>query len=420
MAATPLTAEWSLRQRYLATRQVSESLCSPLLIEDYQTQSCPEASPPKWHLAHVTWFFETFLLKPYHDGYCTQFPGFDRLFNSYYESIGKFHPREQRGHLARPAVEEVYRYRRAVDHAMEALCDRLERTPDDHVLSFIELGIHHEQQHQELLCMDIKANFSVNPLKPVYRGDLPRRQVAATAPVQWHEQAGDLYEIGHAGPGFGYDNECPRHRVYLPPYRVANRLVTNAEYLEFIAAGGYGQAGLWLSDGWAHSRRHDWRHPLYWERDEADGWLEMTLGGWRALDLHAPVCHVSYYEAEAFARWAGQRLPTEAELEVVLAQKPLCGNFFDQGFLHPQPAAPDGQWFGDLWTWTGSAYLPYPGFRPLAGSAGEYNGKFMCNQMVLRGGSCATSQNHMRASYRNFFYPHERWPFCGIRLAADL
>lgn len=406
----------SLRQRYREMRHITQSICAPLITEDYQIQARLEASPPKWHLAHVTWFFETFLLRPELPGYCPDFPGFDVLFNSYYEAVGKFHPRPERGLLSRPSVEEVYRYRRVVDAAMEDLFDQLEKTPDERVMAFIELGIEHEQQHQELLCMDIKYNFSVNPLKPAYRSDLPHRTVAAAPPVQWHEQAAGVYDIGHSGPGFAYDNESPRHRVYLHDYRLANRLVTNGEYLEFIEAGGYQTVAYWLSDGWAHVRRHDWQHPLYWEK-QASGWLEMTLGGWRALDLHAPVCHISYYEAEAYARWADKRLPTEAELEVVLAQKAMIGNFFDQGFFHPQPAGPDGQWFGDLWTWTASAYLPYPGFKTLAGAAGEYNGKFMCNQMVLRGGCCATSQNHMRASYRNFFYPHDRWQFSGIRLA---
>lgn len=416
----PAIAPSELRRRYRAVRAVTETLCAPLLTEDYQTQAAAEASPPKWHIAHVTWFFETFLLKPHHPDYRAGFPGFEVLFNSYYESIGKFHPRNQRGHLARPSVEEVYRYRRTVDAAMEALFDLLEQQPDAGICGFIELGLHHEQQHQELLCMDIKANFAVNPLKPAYRHDLPRRTVESTRPMRWVELGEGLHEIGHVrGSGFAFDNESPRHRVWLDRYRVADRLVTNGEYLAFMESGAYAQAAHWLSDGWAHIRRHDWQHPLYWERDGQGGWLEMTLGGWRPLDPHAPVCHVSYYEAEAYARWAGQRLPTEAELEVVLAQQPLQGNTFDQGFLHPMPAGPEGQWHGDLWTWTGSAYLPYPGFKPLEGSAGEYNGKFMCNQMVLRGGCCATSLDHLRASYRNFFYPHDRWAFTGIRLAGN-
>ncbi|MDZ7858673.1 ergothioneine biosynthesis protein EgtB [Sphaerotilus sp.] len=407
-----------LRRRYRAVRAVTESLCAPLLTEDYQTQSRLEASPPKWHIAHVTWFFETFLLRTHLPGHELRFAGFDVLFNSYYESIGQFHPRDQRGLLARPSVEEVYRYRRAIDAGMEALFDRLDREPDTTIEGFIELGLHHEQQHQELLCMDIKAHFAANPLRPVYRADLPRHTVEATVPMRWVEQGEGLHEIGHApGSGFAFDNESPRHRVWLDGYQLADRLVTNGEYLAFIEAGGYSQARWWLSDGWAHIRRHGWQHPLYWVRDGEGGWLEMTLGGWRKLDVHAPVCHVSYYEAEAFARWAGARLPTEAEIEVVQARQPLRGNFFDQGFLQPMPAGPDGQWWGDLWTWTGSAYLPYPGFRPLEGSAGEYNGKFMCNQMVLRGGCCATSIDHMRASYRNFFCPPDRWAYTGIRLA---
>lgn len=413
----------ALRQRYDRVRQTSELICAPLLTEDYQTQSVVEASPPKWHLAHVSWFFETFLLKPHHPDYTPRFAGFEVLFNSYYESIGQFHPRDRRGVLARPSVDEVYRYRRTIDAAMAELFDMLERQPDAQIAAFIELGLQHEQQHQELLCMDIKSHFAANPLKPAYRPDLPVITVEQTAPLRWAEQPEGLYEIGHArGRGFAFDNESPRHRVWLDAHALADRLVTNGEYLAFIEAGGYREARWWLSDGWAHIRRHGWQHPLYWERDggeRANGWGEMTLGGWRRLDPHAPVCHVSYYEAEAYARWAGARLPTEPELEIALAARPRQGNFFDQGLLHPMPAGPDGQWWGDLWTWTGSAYLPYPGFRPLEGSAGEYNGKFMCNQMVLRGGCCATSADHLRASYRNFFYPHDRWPFTGIRLARD-
>ncbi|QTR45451.1 ergothioneine biosynthesis protein EgtB [Thiothrix litoralis] len=407
-----------LRQHYQYVRQVSEQICAPLVTEDYQIQSIEETSPPKWHLAHVTWFFETFLLKLHSKDYQPFHPQFEILFNSYYETVGKLHPRPKRGLLARPTVKEVYAYRHTVDKAMDVLFDMLEQYPDDKIQSFIELGLNHEQQHQELMCMDIKHNFSVNPLKPAYRSDLPTSPVGNTFAVQWHEQTAGVYEVGHDGNGFAYDNEAPRHPQYVPEFKLANRLVTNGEYLAFIEDGGYQQVDLWLSDGWHHINQYGWQYPLYWQRD-GQFWQEMTLGGLRLLNPHEPVSHVSYYEADAYARWAGKRLPTEAEVEIVLAGKPLQGNFFDQEHLHPQPATVDGQWFGDLWAWTATDYHPYPGFKPLEGSAGEYNGKFMCNQKVLRGGCCATSLDHMRVTYRNFFYPHERWAFTGIRMADN-
>jgi ergothioneine biosynthesis protein EgtB len=407
-----------LRDRYRQIRKTSETLCAPLVVEDYQTQAILETSPPKWHLAHVTWFFETFLLKPHHQDYIPFHPRYAVLFNSYYETVGKFHPRPQRGLLARPTVEEIYAYRRAVDEAMSAFFDRLERQPDERLLFFIELGLNHEQQHQELLLMDIKYNFSVNPLKPAYRNDLQPHGRGAAPAIAWHEQAAGLHEIGHDGEGFAYDNESPRHPHYLPDFKLAKRLTSNGEYLAFIEDGGYSRPELWLSDGWRHINQNDWRNPHYWERD-GDDWLQMTLGGPVPLDLHEPVCHVSYYEADAYARWAGKRLPTEAEIEVVSASKPMAGNFLEQDRLHPMPSGDEGQWHGDLWAWTSTAYHPYPGFKPLEGPAGEYNGKFMCNQMVMRGGACVTPQTHMRASYRNFFYPHDRWQFGGIRLACD-
>jgi ergothioneine biosynthesis protein EgtB len=406
-----------LRKRYQKVRQVSEAICAPLETEDYQIQSIVETSPPKWHLAHVTWFFETFLLKPHYRDYQPFHPQFEFLFNSYYETVGKFHPRPKRGLLTRPIVSEVYAYRQAVDEAMAGLFDRLEQYPDDNIQSFIELGLNHEQQHQELLCMDIKHNFAANPLKPAYRNDLTITEMANTTALHWHEQEVGLYEIGHSDSGFAYDNELPRHLHYLPDFKLANRLVTNWEYLAFMQDRGYQRVDLWLADGWHHINQHAWRHPLYWEQDEGGNWLEMTLSGLRPLNPHEPVSHISYYEADAYARWASKRLPTEAEIEVVLADKIITGNFFGQGALHPMPANSEGQWYGDLWTWTSTAYHPYPGFKPLSGSAGEYNGKFMSNQMVLRGGCCVTSQDHMRVSYRNFFYPHDRWQFSGIRLA---
>lgn len=410
--------QW-LRERYRSIRALSERICAPLEVEDYQVQSIVETSPPKWHLAHMSWFFETFVLTAYLDGYRPYHPAFEHLFNSYYETLGHAYPRPKRGLLARPTVPEVYAYRKAIDGAMDTLFDGLQQDPDVQLLALIELGLNHEQQHQELLYMDIKHNFSVNPLRPAYRNDLPDREGMESDPLEWHAQPGGVYEIGHDPDGetFAYDNENPRHSQYLEDFLLADRLVTNREYLSFIEDEGYQRSELWLADGWYHIRRHEWQHPLYWEPDGEGGWLEMTLGGLRPLRPDEPVSHVSYFEADAYARWAGRRLPTEAELEVVLEQMPVCGNFAEEGVLHPAPATKDGQWFGDLWRWSATAYHPYPGFRPYAGSAGEYNGKFMSNQMVLRGGCCVTPRDHVRASYRNFFYPHDRWQFSGIQLA---
>jgi ergothioneine biosynthesis protein EgtB len=400
--------------RYRAVRARTEALCRPLAADDYQVQSVLETSPPKWHIAHVTWFFETFVLRPYASAYRVFHPGYAHLFNSYYETVGSFHPRAARGVLSRPTVEEVYDYRAHVDAAVAAL---LQEAGDDiwgEVSGRVTLGLHHEQQHQELLLMDIKRNFFANPLRPAYAPALPA--AARAAPLEWLAQDGATARIGHAGGGFGFDNESPRHPVLLHSHRIASRPVTNGEYLAFIEAGGYRDAALWLADGWAKAREAGWQAPLYWEK--IDGrWWEMTLAGMQPLEEAAPVVHVSYYEADAYARWAGARLPLESELEAQLAARPVEGNFVESGRLHP--AAGDGQWYGDVWEWTASAYLPYPGFRPAAGSLGEYNGKFMVNQMVLRGGCCATPRDHVRASYRNFFYPHDRWPFAGIRLARD-
>ena len=370
----------ALRVRYQQVRHISEQICAPLEIEDYQIQSIVETSPPKWHLAHVTWFFETFLLKPHDKNYQVFHPQFELLFNSYYQTLGNFHPRAQRGLLSRPLVKEIYAYRQAIDDAMAKLFDKLEQYPDELVLFFIELGINHEQQHQELMCMDIKHNFFVNPLKPAYRKDLMILTASSIPAMQWHNQGAGMYEIGHNDASFAYDNESPRHPQYLPDFQLANRLVTNAEYLAFIESRGYQRVELWLSDGWQHIQQHDWQHPLYWQQQD-NHWLEMTLAGMRKLDPHQPVCHISYYEADAYARWAGKRLPTEAEIEVVLADKIIAGNFFDQDSLHPMPAGDEGQWYGDLWTWTSTAYYAYPGFKPLAGSVGEYNGKFrLCHR----------------------------------------
>jgi ergothioneine biosynthesis protein EgtB len=412
----------ALVKEYRSVRADSEALCAPLAIEDYGVQAMPDASPPKWHLAHTTWFFENFILQPHAPDYRVFHPRFGFLFNSYYETVGSFFPRAQRGLLARPTVEEVYRYRAHVDAAMLEL---LETAPEP-VRTDLEcrtvLGLNHEQQHQELLLTDIKYNFAINPLRPAYHA-APEAEPHPAPPLAWLDFSGGPRDIGHAGPGFAYDNETPRHRVLLRDYRLASRPVSNGEFLEFMAAGGYRRPEVWLSDGWAAVRQKGFEAPLYWERIEGE-WWQMTLAGLKRLDAHEPVCHVSFYEADAFARWRGKRLPTEAEWECAAAACAIRGNFRDSGLYHPtaadrvSPGKP-AQIFGNVWEWTQSAYAPYPGFKPLAGSLGEYNGKFMCNQLVLRGGSCATPRSHIRATYRNFFYPADRWQFSGVRLAED-
>jgi len=412
----------SLLSAYERVRGFTERLCEPLEIEDYVLQTTVEASPPKWHLAHVSWFFETFLLKPFLPGYQSFNSAYAHLFNSYYEQTeAGFWPRPERGLLSRPTVAEVYDYRRHVDEAMARLLTDCPPAHAEMVRARVEIGLNHEQQHQELLVTDIKYNLAYNPLRPAYRSDLPATSATETASLTFSGFEGGLHWFGASGDGFAYDNESPRHQRFVEPFRLADRLVTNGEYQAFIDAGGYRDPALWLSDGWAQVQSQGWRAPLYWE--ELDGqWHETTLGGRRALNPAAPVCHVSYFEADAYARWAGRRLPTEFEWEHAAAGRPVHGHFADDGRLHPQPASGEGpleQLFGDCWEWTASAYLPYPRYRAVDGALGEYNGKFMSGQMVLRGGSCATSASHARACYRNFFYPHERWQFKGIRLAED-
>ena len=398
-----------------------------------------DASPPKWHLAHTTWFFETFLLKPFATGYQPFHPQFEYLFNSYYNGVGAQYPRPRRGLMSRPTVAEVLDYRRHVDEAMADLLDR----DDPEVRQRLVLGLHHEQQHQELLLTDIKYNLGNNPLRPAYRHDLPGRAAegAVTAPGApgWVEFDGGVFEIGSAtGTRFCFDNETPRHQVLLRPYRLADRLVTNGEFLEFVESGAYQRPELWLSDAWSalHGRSAPGvveadpvrgSGPLYWYREDGC-WFEYQLAGPAELVPDAPVTHISFYEADAFARWCGKRLPTEQEWEHAAAAQPVQGNFADAGRLQPAAAPPpvltDGaaplrQIYGDVWEWTASPYGPYPGYQPLAGTLGEYNGKFMSNQLVLRGGSCVTQPGHVRAGYRNFFYPGDRWQFSGIRLASD-
>lgn len=414
--STQTTERDTLLENFRKVRRDTELICTKLEIDDYQIQSIPETSPPKWHIAHVTWFFEEFVLSYFNPDYKPFHPRFSFLFNSYYETVGNMQPRPRRGMLSRPTVEEVYRYRHYVNEHMLSLTMNVSKALWDDYFARVMLGLNHEQQHQELLLMDIKHNLSVNPLKPAYNQHLVHKSSERNV-MKWIDQSGGVTEIGHDGEGFAFDNERPRHQLLLHDHQLASRLVTNEEYLAFMDDEAYSRPELWLADGWSLLNRELWKHPLYWEAIEGE-WWQFTLGGMRKLESHEPVCHLSYYEAEAYARWAGKRLPTEAELETILAEVDVEGNFMNHNLLHPLSGS--GQWFGDVWEWTSSAYSPYPGFQPLEGSMGEYNGKFMCNQMVLRGGCCVTPQLHVRASYRNFFYPHDRWQFAGLRLAGDL
>ena len=419
-AQVSLTDQETQLARYREVRRTTERLCRPLAIEDQVLQAMPDVSPTKWHLAHVSWFFETFLLAPHLAGYEPIDPTYAFLFNSYYNGVGPQFSRPARGHLSRPTVAEVLAYRAWVDRGMERLLARMDTGPAGALASLVELGLNHEQQHQELILTDIKYNLAVNPLHPVYHAvDLPRG--AATAPIEWRELRGGLVPIGYDGAAFAFDNEGPRHTVYLHPFRLAGRPTTNGEYLEFIDAGGYRTPESWLSEGWRVVQERGWQAPLYWER-HGEAWWTQTLSGFVPVDLHAPVTHVSYYEADAYARWRGRRLPTEPEWEHAAADAPVRGHLQERGIFHPLPVATDeplAQLFGDVWEWTQSAYAPYPGYRAVPGAIGEYNGKFMVSQLVLRGGSCVTPASHIRASYRNFFPPDARWQFSGIRLAED-
>ena len=405
----------TLTDRFFATRALTESLAAPLSAEDQTVQSMPDVSPTKWHRAHTTWFFETFLLAATLDRYRVFHPAYGYLFNSYYEGVGARYPRHDRGLVSRPGIEEIARYRRFVDEAMASVVE----DPDPAVVGLVELGIQHEQQHQELLLMDIKHVLSRNPLLPAYDALCPAPAAPGGAPT-WVEHAGGLRHLGHPGGGFSFDNEGPRHLVHVGPFALAELPVTCGEWLAFIDDGGYHRPELWLSDGWATVQSEQWECPLYWSLVDAQ-WHEFTLGGPFAVNPGQPVCHVSYYEADAFARWAGYRLPTEAEWEVAAAGHAVEGHLLDQSRLHPTPVDPDSTSpFGDVWQWTSSAYSPYPGFEPAEGAVGEYNGKFMVNQYVLRGGSCVTPTGHLRTTYRNFFPPSSRWAFAGLRMARNV
>lgn len=408
-------------RRYAEVRRLSEQICAPLAIEDYVIQTMPDASPPKWNLAHTAWFFETFLLRQFQRNYQEFHPQFGYLFNSYYEAVGDRHPRPRRGLLSRPTVDEVLQYRHYVDDAMQGLIESAEETVWAAAEPLIELGLNHEQQHQELMLSDLKHILAENPLKPVYQDELLAAAVE-TAPLVWHNFPGGVVDIGWDGSGFAFDNEGPRHKTYAEPFRLASRLVTNEEYQAFIDDGGYQQARYWLSAGWAIVQEQGWQAPLYWQRVD-HSWHHFTLAGMQPVASSDPVCHVSYYEADAFATWSGKRLATEAEWEQAAGASDLDGNILDSvGACAPKPASAGTgiqQMFGDVWEWTSSPYSAYPGYSPVAGAVGEYNGKFMCNQFVLRGGSCATPVGHVRPTYRNFFPPEARWQFSGIRLAAS-
>ncbi|KTW11970.1 ergothioneine biosynthesis protein EgtB [Sphingomonas sanguinis] len=406
-----------LASRYQAVRALTQALAEPLSDADASVQSMPDASPAKWHMAHTTWFFETFVLRDHVPGYTLHDPRFPFLFNSYYEAEGKRHARHRRGMITRPTLDEVRAYRAHVDSALLAALPDLPEAARE----LVALGCHHEEQHQELFLTDILHLFSENPLEPALFAPEPKAPVAMPGPIGWIEGRAGIVEVGHDGQGFAFDCEGPRHQALLHPHAIADRTVTNAEWTTFIEDGGYRDPRLWLSDGWAWVKGEGIAAPLYWEERDG-GWTRFGLDGRRAIDPAAPVTHVSFYEADAFATWAGARLPSEFEWEAAAAAHDASGgNQLDgAGAIEPRPSPGGPAFFGDVWEWTGSAYRPYPGFHPVEGAVGEYNGKFMNGQFVLRGGSCATPRGHARACYRNFFYPHQRWQFTGVRLAKDL
>jgi ergothioneine biosynthesis protein EgtB len=412
-----------LIEQFRRVRDFSTCLCRSLQPEDYVVQSMPDVSPTKWHLAHTSWFFETFVLKVWMPRYRSEVPQYAYLFNSYYNAAGDMHRRDLRGLISRPTVAETYRFRESIDQCVIKLIEDADDALVMEIEPVLTLGVHHEQQHQELLVTDIKHVFSQNPLYPVFQPSAaePTGKVAPQHFVEFDEAT---VMIGHDGAGFSYDNEGPRHRALVPVFSLSNRLITNGEYLAFMEARGYTRPEFWLSLGWTTVNEQRWQAPLYWVQRDGT-WWNFTLSGFRPVNESEPVTHVSYFEADAYANWDGSRLPTEFEWEHAASDLPIEGNFVDAQHFHPVPAVSANgenallQMFGDVWEWTRSAYLPYPGYRTVPGALGEYNGKFMCNQMILRGGSCATSRSHIRPTYRNFFQPEKRWQFTGIRLARD-
>ncbi|MGE6415922.1 ergothioneine biosynthesis protein EgtB [Planococcus kocurii] len=415
----------SIAERFAEIRGVTMKLIEPLETEDFIIQSHEDVSPAKWHIAHTTWFFERMILKEFKSDYQEFNPAFDFLFNSYYNTIGPYQPRHQRGVLSRPTMSQVIEYRKYIDEQiLELLSETTDSNMKKKVKDLIGMGIQHEQQHQELILMDIKYNFFVNPLFPMY-AQMEKHPVSKRDETQFVEFKGGLVEIGHDGNGFAFDNESPRHKVWLEPFKLATSPVTNREYLEFIKADGYEQPEYWLSDGWSVVKEQNWKAPLYWLKGQEENWEIFTLAGIQDLELDEPVSHVSFYEADAFSRWKGKRLATEAEWEYASQSVAIHGNTMDEGVYHPVASNSDSEseslskMFGDVWEWTASAYASYPGSKPLEGALGEYNAKFMCNQMILRGGSCATPLDHIRKTYRNFFPPEKRWQFSGFRLAED-
>lgn len=412
-----------LIKKYQSIRNYSEKLCESLEIEDMVVQSIPDVSPTRWHLAHTSWFFETFLLKAEIDGYETPNELYNYLFNSYYNAIGKQYPRAKRGNLSRPTVAEVFEYRQHVDKEIFRLLDQLDSRRLVDLLPTFLLGLNHEQQHQELMLTDIKHVLFQSPLFPAYTTNKKMGLTQSPGELNWISFRAERVEIGVDDSNFLFDNEGPRHETLLQPFELADRLVTNREYLAFMEDGAYRNSELWLSDGWKLVNQHQWESPLYWV-NRGGTWFEFTLAGLLPLDLNTPVSHVSFYEADAYSQWAGARLPSEFEWEHAVKGLPIEGNFAETGILHPVSCGSESnvdikQAFGDVWEWTSSPYTAYPGFKAAKGAIGEYNGKFMSNQMVLRGGSCASSQNHLRLTYRNFFYPESRWQFMGIRLARN-
>lgn len=408
-----------IENKYKTIRQETENICSPLIPEDYIIQSIPEVSPAKWHLAHVSWFFENFILLPFKKDYRVFNDNYNYIFNSYYNSVGKMLEKNKRNILSRPSIQEIYDYRKHIDNNIQELVLSAEKNILEQITPLMQIGLNHEQQHQELLMMDIKNNFYHNPLKPAYINS--DTDISVYNKLEWIDSEEAMTNIGHDNEDFCFDNEKPLHKTYVRNFKIASRPVLNGEFLEFINAGGYDEPKYWLSDGWVAKNQEGWFAPLYWQKEDNE-WLVFTLNGNKKLDENQPVCHISYYEAEAFAHWSNKRLPTEFEWEHIAKQQIIKGNFLESKRLQPFSDSNQNklkQIFGDVWEWTNSAYLAYPGFNSLYEGLGEYNGKFMVNQMVLRGGCCVTPESHIRATYRNFFYPQNRWQFSGMRLVKD-